>query len=721
MNGNVVVIGASSIWGATAFDWWQDLPNIAEYDAIILDANSVFDYWYSAGKIKHYKMNSYSIEKIDETDNKIKANLNLVREQLIELAEFTVDIYALYLPTTIIGDQISDDDLRKDGWVPQVKNEPWIVSTNLWCPISLGTTIEKGAIMSVKDNSLKEYFDGLKSWEYYFVNDSLKIDRLEGYYEKRWKIVPKLTPVVTSKVEKPIAVKFQLSFHRWAHDEEDREGSYYSLPEKWGGRLVLLPPHDASSRKQSLELLVKLAKEAHEATLSKQKSSSEVSSGIPSNDAVKQYGQRKKESLASGSGKGKVKSRFVFITTFTRYTAKRVIGEGGCGQIFEVVDEDGEVYAVKWLDPAKATHEKVKRFKNELQFCLRNRHCNILTISDHGVFIEGQAETPFYVMPLFNGSLRDLMKTGMSPENVLKYYSQILDGVEAAHKLGVVHRDIKPENILYDKNGDRLVVADFGIARFREDELYTAVETKDTVRLANFQYAAPEQKSRGGEVDQRTDIYALGLILNEMFTGTIPSGTSYRTIGSVAHDYEYLDSIVEEMMRQSLKERMVSIEELKNILIGRKNEFIVRQKLSELNGTVVQVTEADDPLIADPPRIINVDWNEGLLILIFQRPVNDKWIQALNNMGNHSSILGKGPEAFKIKGDKAIIGAQEKEVQQIIKYFHEWLPKANAVYKQTVVREKKAAEEEYQKQLQKKIENEEARQRILKNIKLPKP
>ncbi len=418
--------------------------------------------------------------------------------------------------------------------------------------------------------------------------------------------------------------------------------------------------------------------------------------------------------------KQKLNKPFVFTTTFTTYTATHIIGEGGSGRIFEASDDTGGIYAIKWLDPAKATKEKVKRFKNELQFCLKNQHPHILTIEDHGVFVKGESNSPFYVMTLYDGSLRDLLKAGISPDKVLNYFAQILDGVEAAHIQGVVHRDLKPENILYAAGDDRLVIADFGIARFEEDELYTAVETKDSVRLANFQYAAPEQRSRGTEPDQRTDIYALGLILNEMFTGEVPSGTGYKTIAKVTSDYEYLDSMVEEMMRQSPEDRIDSIENIKNQLIGRKNEFITRQRVSELKDTVVPITELDDPLIADPPRLVNFDWNQGILTLFFQQPVNEKWVWALQNMGSHTAVLGKGPEAFKIGGDKAVIGATENEVQKIIDYFNDWLPAANRVYEQRIRREKEQAEEKQRKELERQIAEQEARQRVLKNIKLTK-
>ena len=420
------------------------------------------------------------------------------------------------------------------------------------------------------------------------------------------------------------------------------------------------------------------------------------------------------------TAKQKLNKPVVFTTAFATYTATHIIGEGGSGRIFEAVDDAEGKYAIKYLDPAKATKEKVKRFKNELLFCLRNQHPNILTITDYGVFTKEESKTPFYAMPLYDGSLRDLLEAGISFDKALIYFAQMLDGVEAAHIQGVVHRDLKPENILYATNEDRLVIADFGIASFEEEELYTAVETKDSTRLANFQYAAPEQRSRGSETDHRSDIYALGLILNEMFTGEIAQGTGYRTIANIATDYEYLDSIVEEMIRQSPQDRINSIEEIKNQLIGRKNEFITRQKISELKDTVVPVTELDDPLITDPPRIVNVDWDRNTLTLIFQQPVNEKWVWALHNMGSYSSLMGYRPEAFQIRGDKAVINATEDLVQRIIDYFNDWLPNANRVYEQRIRREKEAAEEAQRKELERQIEEQEARQRVLKNIKLTK-
>lgn len=85
------------------------------------------------------------------------------------------------------------------------------------------------------------------------------------------------------------------------------------------------------------------------------------------------------------------------------------------------------------------------------------------------------------------------------------------------------HRDLKPENILHDPIENRLVVSDFGIAHFTAELMHTLVETKLAERLANFHYAAPEQRRPGGLVDHRADIYALGLILKRTVHWTSPA------------------------------------------------------------------------------------------------------------------------------------------------------------------------------------------------------
>jgi len=407
-----------------------------------------------------------------------------------------------------------------------------------------------------------------------------------------------------------------------------------------------------------------------------------------------------------------------FITTFSRFVSTRLLGEGGSGFVYEVKDDNEQKFAVKLLKRQGVTTDKRRRFKNEITFCQRSSHPNIISVIDSGVLLDNDVAVPFYVMPFYDSSLRNLINDGLKSEAVIRLFSQLLDGVEAAHLRGIVHRDLKPENILYKTTDAQLALADFGIARFTEDELYTAVETKAQDRLANFQYAAPEQRVRGRNVDNRTDIYAIGLILNEMFTHEIPQGTGYKAISSISPEYSYLDEIVEKMIRQNLNDRLNSIQEIKTLLKSRGADYVSEQKLSTLKSTVIPASEIDDPLAVTPVEIVDFDWDSGLLTLILSQSVNQKWRNALLNMGSHSSLMGRGPETFTFEGNRAKVRSEERQVQDIVNYFKSWMPQTTARYKQDLEEERRRKEEQEREKIRIAIEAEEAKARLRKNIRL---
>lgn len=406
-------------------------------------------------------------------------------------------------------------------------------------------------------------------------------------------------------------------------------------------------------------------------------------------------------------------------TTFASYTLNKCIGEGGAGVVYAAREEEGDVVAIKMLRAHNVNSEKLKRFKNEYIFCSRNKHPNIITVLDHGLADEG---TPFFVMPLYSGSIRGLVGK-LSPTQAFKVFGKILNGLDAAHKLGTTHRDLKPENILARGNGvdDDLVIADFGIAEFEKDEIYTAVETKDGTRLANFQYAAPEQRVRGKKIDKRADIYALGLILNELFTKELAHGTGYTTIKSVSEEYSYLDLIVEKMLHQNPDFRYANVDELKKDVNARGAEQVSMQKLSSLKKTVIPTSEIDDPLITDPMKIVDVDWDGELLTIRLNHQPNPTWLWALKNMGNYTSVMGKGPDNFNLGGDFgggfAKIPASKNEVQQVISYFNEWLPKAYSSYKLKLKQNIDTAERKQRGELQERIKKEEEKAEVMGNLK----
>ena len=318
-------------------------------------------------------------------------------------------------------------------------------------------------------------------------------------------------------------------------------------------------------------------------------------------------------------------------------------------------------------------------------------------------------------MPRLAETLRGLMNRSINADQVLPLFAQVLDGVEAAHLLGVIHRDIKPENILHHPHESRLLIADFGIAHFEEEELFTAVESKQNDRLANFLYAAPEQRVRNALVDRRADIFALGLLLNEMFTGAVPQGAGYRTISSVAPAFSYLDPIVESMIQQEPSRRPNSIDEVKKGLLKRQNEFIALQRLDEKKREVVPAYQPDE---VAPIDIGNIDWDGETLTIKLTRVPEQGWVNRFQQpLEGYSAVSGKGPQAFRFNDNKAQIRSPERQVQALVEHFANYLGMATRGYQ----RDLQAAADTRRAQEQERLRREqvmaEARTRVLRNLK----
>ena len=129
-------------------------------------------------------------------------------------------------------------------------------------------------------------------------------------------------------------------------------------------------------------------------------------------------------------------------------------------------------------------------------------------------------------------------------------------------------------------------------------------------------------------------------------------------------------------------------------------------------------TEEDDPLILDPPKIVDYDWENGNLTLILSRPVNQEWVVALQKMGSYTSVYGKGPQAFTFAGDRAHVTAPDSQVQNVINHFKDWIPKATHVYRERRIRQRRQMEESERAQLLKEEEELQRRQKLRENIRL---
>jgi tetratricopeptide (TPR) repeat protein/tRNA A-37 threonylcarbamoyl transferase component Bud32 len=205
-------------------------------------------------------------------------------------------------------------------------------------------------------------------------------------------------------------------------------------------------------------------------------------------------------------------------TTFAgRYEFIEVLGRGGMGKVYKVFDKKiNDEVAIKILKPEISDDEKIiERFSNELKLSRKIVHKNVGRMYD----INDEDGTHFITMEYVPGEdLKSFIKrvghlpTGKS----ISIAKQVCEGLIEAHRLGVVHRDLKPSNIMIDREGNARIM-DFGIAR----SLKTKGLTSTGVMVGTPEYMSPEQVE-GKEIDKRSDIYSLGVIIFEMLTGKAP-------------------------------------------------------------------------------------------------------------------------------------------------------------------------------------------------------
>jgi len=208
----------------------------------------------------------------------------------------------------------------------------------------------------------------------------------------------------------------------------------------------------------------------------------------------------------------------------------RLIGSGGMGTVYEAEHVDlGRTVAIKFLRTDRVESLRaLKRFEREARIAGRLEHENIVRLLDLG----DDGTAPFLVFEYVRGRTlrRDLDELGVRPlASVLDVTGQICRGLALAHAEGIVHRDLKPENVMLTAHADgRLLVKllDFGVARLYDDE--SEVLTNTDTALGTAAYMSPEQARGERDLDGRTDIYTLGVVLYEALSGVRPySGESY--------------------------------------------------------------------------------------------------------------------------------------------------------------------------------------------------
>jgi serine/threonine-protein kinase len=210
-----------------------------------------------------------------------------------------------------------------------------------------------------------------------------------------------------------------------------------------------------------------------------------------------------------------------------RYEVLRVLGEGGMGTVYEVRHNAlGRSFAMKVLRREVALDAGLaRRFMQEAKAAAAIGHPNIVAVSDFGELVDGPlaARVPFFVMELLKGtSLAKLLAVEgrLAPARAARIVAQCASALDAAHDSGVVHRDMKPDNIFLVAGGGReefVKLLDFGVAKMAGAGRLTRHGTV----YGTPHYMSPEQAA-GHEIDGRTDVYALGIVLYECLAGRVP-------------------------------------------------------------------------------------------------------------------------------------------------------------------------------------------------------
>lgn len=331
----------------------------------------------------------------------------------------------------------------------------------------------------------------------------------------------------------------------------------------------------------------------------------------------------------------KVQAGTILELESNNYTITEWIDDGGNGTVWKAeVSGDSRIFAVKFLTNGNDKNKvKLARFERECQFCKEADNKHIIKIFDY-VAEEGKA---YSVMPYYTRNLRSIIVEENDSFVLLDYIIQLCEAIQFIHNYGddIIHRDLKPENILVNDE-NTLVLTDFGIAHFDDS---TKTKTRDW--LGNRRYAAPEQLA-ADDVTTACDIYALGRIINELFTKQNPSGEEFLTIADKNPLLFPLDSIVQKCRIQN-PELRPNIDEILTELYLLEGEL--KDKVEDIKELIYPME--DTSYSEDEEETIITQATHDILLAqyVFENLPNEK-LEELN-INYHCNILYDAEESIQ--------------------------------------------------------------------------
>jgi predicted Ser/Thr protein kinase len=277
-----------------------------------------------------------------------------------------------------------------------------------------------------------------------------------------------------------------------------------------------------------------------------------------------------------------------------------VVGQGGTGTVYEAEQEKPRrVVALKMIKLGfVATESLLRRFEQESQVLARLQHPGIAQVYEAGTADAGHGVQPYFAMEFVRGRTLDEHAEGkkLGTRERLDLLARVCDAVEHAHQKGIIHRDLKPGNILVDGSGQPKIL-DFGLARVTDSDVQLTMHTDVAQIVGTLPYMSPEQV--GGdpaELDTRSDVYALGVILYQLLAGRLPHDVRKRQLTEGVRIIRE-----EEPSRLSMVNRMFrgDIETIAAKALSKEKERRY-QSAADLASDIRRYLK-DEPIVARPP------------------------------------------------------------------------------------------------------------------------